>query len=360
MMMSNYQQELSDNLNRLNNDSNKVSSEKNFTRASQDPIGAMEALKTTRQLASVTQYQQSVTSTTSWMNSAESSVKTVDSILQSSSETLTAAKNGTNNAGDDSNYAASVDSYQQEMLETLNSTFNGQFIFGGNASGNPPFKAGTADDLSGAGADIDTTGGFTSDQVEGKLLYNIPNTSVYIPVSAVNNVTDPTDPNYKYSINNPAMKYTMPVDVGLGMKTDSSGNVASGTAFDASTSALDFLAQNISAGGSTNVYDTLGTVSTQLKAGDNTQLDTPLSLTQSTQDSELKTNVVIGEKSKMLGFLGTQLTSESTNLTTSLSGVEDADVTAAMTNFSMSQMVYQASLQISSDVLQNSLIDFLK
>ena len=380
MMMNDYQNYLDDSLNRLNDDSQKISSGRTFDRGSQDPAGAMQALQASRQLAVVTQYQQSNTEATSWINNSASAIQTVNSLLQSANSTILEAQNGTNDANDETDYSASIDSYQQELLETLNSTFSGQYVFGGTSTGNSPFKVGTADDLaSGSLNDLDTSTPttFAANQVVGKLLYNIPNTGKYIPVSAINNIPASTvalsasDPGYNaysaYSINNPAMKYTMPIDMGLGMKTDSSGNVVTGTAFDASNSALDFLCQ-FSAGTSSgnppapsdNIYDTFAETSAQLSSGDTSGLDNALDLVQNTQDSELKSSVMLGEKSKMLTFLGNNLTSENTNVTTSLSNIEDTDITQASTTYSMDQMAYQASLEISSTVLQHSLIDFLK
>jgi flagellar hook-associated protein 3 FlgL len=364
MMMSDYQKTLESNLNRLNDESDKISSERKFSRGSQDPVAAMKTLRTNRQIANVSQYQQNVSEATSWMTATESSVKNVDQILQSANEMIVQAKNGTYNVSDAQNQAKSIDGYQQEIVDTLNSTFNGQYIFGGTASGPQPFKIGTAADLTGANADVDTkVTAFGSGQVVGKLLYNIPNTNTYVPVSAINNSTtgDPGTSDYKYSINNPAMKYSMPVDLGLGIKTDAAThNVVGGTAFESSTSALDFLILNPTGTSSVNIVDSLAGASQQLNSGATPLLDDTLNMVQSTQDAELKSTVVVGEKSKLLDYIGNKLIDDNTNLTSRLSSIADVDITQESTNYQMDQMVYQASLSIGSTILQHSLIDFLK
>jgi len=360
MMMNKYKDSLSSNLGRLSDDSDKISSQRKFTRGSQDPIGALKALKTSHQLENVDQYQASIDETSSWLGAVESNVKIVDQIIQVANSTIIAAKNGTNSPTDGANYAISLENYSQEMLQTLNSSFKGQYIYGGADNGNVPFKMGTADDLT--TGSINDTVTFTPAQVEGKLLYNIPNTNKYVPVSVIN--SDITNP---YSVNNPDMKYTMPVDLGLGMKTDAGGNVVPGTAFEASTSALDFLVQNITYDSGTptvptsnNLIDEFNSAAQTLRGGDNSQLNGTFDILTSTQNSELKATVVIGSKSKMLDFLSEKMTTDNTNLTTRLSTIEDIDTTEAMLNYSVSQMVYNASLSISSQVLQHSLIDFLK
>lgn len=363
MMMNDYQNTLESNLGRLNQESEKVSTERKFSRASEDPVDALKTLRTYRELAGTDQYQESAKETGDWVNDVGSALKTVDGILSSANSLLVASNSGTYNADDAKTHATSLDSYQDELMQTLNSSFNGQYVFGGDASGPAPFKIGTQDDLSGSKPDIDTSvTNFGTDAVVGKLLYNIPGTSQYVPVSAINNSTsgDPKTSVYKYSINNPAMKYSMPVDVGMGIKTDSSHSVVNGTAFDASTSALDFLCQNMTGTSSENIVDSLGNAADQLRNSTTPKLDDAMQMVSDTQNAELKSTVTVGEKSKMLGFLNSKLTTDNTNLTSRLSTIEDVDITSESTNFMMDQMVYNASLSISSTILQHSLIDFLK
>jgi flagellin-like hook-associated protein FlgL len=70
--------------------------------------------------------------------------------------------------------------------------------------------------------------------------------------------------------------------------------------------------------------------------------------------------VTLGSKGKLLEFFNDKLTTDSTNLISKLSDLEDVDVTLATTNYQMSQVVYKASLQVSATILQTNLLDFLK
>lgn len=349
--MKDYTKSLEGSLGRVSDESGKITSQRKFDKASDDPVNAMKALRTYRQLATVDQYQSSVSETSAWVQDTEYAVNTVNTVLMAASSTLIAAK-GTSTASDLQNHAKSLDSYQTELLNTLNSTFNGQYVFGGKDSGCQPFKMGTSSE-----ADLDS-GVPTGTDVNGKLLYNIPNTDKYVPVSMINNNPGPTA---QYSINNPAMKYSMPVDIGLGISTDpTTHNVINGTAFDASTSALDFVCQNITSAGCDNIIDTLGTTSTQMKAGDSSGIGAAQDAVKDAQSLELKATVTIGEKSKLLGFMSNKLTNDNTNLTTRLSAVEDIDVTAEYSKYLVDQQVYNASLSVGSNILQHSLFDFLK
>lgn len=339
MMMDNYQKSLMDNLDNINTNSEQMSTQKKFTKASQDPIAAMKALKANHSLKTVEQYQSSCTEMTSFMQATEAAVKTVNSILLDAGSLITGASNGTNNSSDDKNNAVALQNYQQEILQTLNSSFNGRYVFGGAEDGNPPFKVGEASD---GAANV------------GKLMYRNYSASglSYVPVSSINSTTIGS-----YNL-------TMPVDMGMGMRLDGSGNVVKGTVFEAATSALGFLTLNETGTGATatttNIFDMLGKATTEMQAGDHSNLSSYMGIIDSTRTAVLDVNVDLGDRSSMISFLSDKLTNDNLNLTQKLSDLQDTDITLAATNYQVSQMVYDSSLAISSHVLQKSLIDFLR
>jgi len=84
-----------------------------------------------------------------------------------------------------------------------------------------------------------------------------------------------------------------------------------------------------------------------------TQLDTAL-------DSVNMARAQIGAKTNRLEFVNQRQQSVSVNLTGLLSNVKDVDMAEALTNFSMAQNVYQASLKAGAQAMQPSLLDYLK
>src|SRR5258708_17874915 len=68
----------------------------------------------------------------------------------------------------------------------------------------------------------------------------------------------------------------------------------------------------------------------------------------------------LGARTNRLDALKQRQESVSVNLTELLSKVKDVDMVAAITNFSMAQTTYQASLKASPQTLQTSLLDFLR
>ena len=375
MMMKKYAESLSDSLNQVDRYSQQVTSGTKFTRASEDPTDAVTSLKLLSQLSQVDSYKSSASTASTWLQTSETSVKTIDSILQSASETVTAAKNGTNTDSDLANYAKSLTNYQAEILQTLNQTSGSQYVFGGSLTGNPPFKIGTAADVTAGSADMvslsgtgavtftDTDDGVAGHQnIVGLLLYNIPNTDQYIPVSDIGTGAVPTGATSSqigyYTTQNSAMSYNSSVDLGMGEQV-SDYQVAGGTAMNVATSPLDFLVVD-SGGTTTNLYDQLGNVVTQLDSGDSSGLGDLLSLIGTTQDEESKTVVEIGSKEQMCTFMTNKFTNDDTNLQSGLSSAMDVDSTQVITNYIQSQAVYQAAQSICSNVMQHSLFDFLK
>lgn len=379
MMMNKYRDSLSESLSQVDEYTRQVSDGTKFARPSDDPIDAITSLHNIRALAVNGDYSDNVSSASTWLSTTQASVTTVDQILQSAQETITAAQNGTNNDSDEQNYAKSIESYQTELLQTLNTVSGGRYVFGGDATGDPPFKIGSSEDISsGALVDLSSSGVTFTDtdadasasaqNIVGSLLYRLPDTGKYIPVSDIgvssNFSSDPHDIGY-YSIKNSALDYSQPVDMGLGEQV-SNYHVAGGTAMDISTSALDFLVQGTSddtptpPAQSVNLYDKMGTVAAQMESGDSSGLGSLLDLAGSTQTEESKSMVQIGAKESMCSFLTSRFQTDDENLQTNLKNSMDVDANLAITNLMQSKASYQAAQAICTNVLQNSLADFLK
>lgn len=424
MVMSQYAKQLNQNVEQVSDDTQKLSSGKKYSRASQDPVDAAGMVETSGQMATVKRYQSNITSAQSWLTETETVVKSdYYSILQNANTTLnSASSSGTNSDVNNQSLATTLEYDQTELLSALNSTFGGQYVFGGSTSGNPPFKVGTDNDYTAytnyvsaykavyesaydsavtdptttaekavktAEADSSTALGaakaaltvapavnitvsgttatvsaaLNETDITGKLLFQVPATGSYIPVSKINNsaqtsATTPNDLSY-YSTENSAMTRTSPVDLGFGAQV-SGGSVAEGTAFESYTDPLGFLLQNVTASGSDNMYDAYGETAEKLKANDTSSVSAAFTLNTQSMDAASLTNAVLGAKQNMLTFLSDKYSTDSINITQRLSNVEDIDTTSAYTQYSMHMMAYQACLSISSTILQNNLTQYLK
>jgi flagellar hook-associated protein 3 FlgL len=357
MMMNNYQNYLENNMSDIQKYSDQVSSTRAFERASDDPVAAMQTIKSSHEYSENEQFQTNCTNATSWMQATESTVNQLNGVFKTTQEKVTEASNGTNSASDEANLGTSMQDYSSEIVTTLNSSFDGKYIFGEGTDGNAPFKIGTSADV------------VNGEDCTGKLMYcnynakdsNGNSMPTYIPVDSIT-ASGTSSTATTTSIDD--VKLSMPVDLNLGVKVSTSdGSIQSGTTFDAATSALDAIITGYSGTNetATNIVDQLSTVANSLTtSGDTSGLGGLLTNVQDAQNAVLKVDVGIGEKTNMLSFISSRLTDDNTNISTQLSSSMEVDPTQAIMKYNMSETVYKESLSVSSTALQESLIDFLK
>ena len=108
------------------------------------------------------------------------------------------------------------------------------------------------------------------------------------------------------------------------------------------------------------VFDALSTLAAGLGANDTSAISAGLDKLEAGTDSVLNARAQIGARIDRLEALQQNLQSVKVNLAGLLSNTRDVDMAEAITNFSMAQTVYQASLKASAQALQPSLLDYLR
>jgi len=111
-------------------------------------------------------------------------------------------------------------------------------------------------------------------------------------------------------------------------------------------------------------FDPTFTALTNLRAGLSSNNAATISATLADFDSALDavnvSRAQIGAKTNRMDFLKSRQQDIGVNLTGLLSQVKDVDMAEALTNFSMAQNTYMASLKAGAQALQPSLLDFLR
>src|SRR5689334_10219112 len=102
------------------------------------------------------------------------------------------------------------------------------------------------------------------------------------------------------------------------------------------------------------------TLQTGLQNGDQTSIQQSLSQLDTALDAVNVARAQIGAKTNRLEFIEQRQQAVNVNLTGLLSNVKDVDMAEAITNFSMAQTVYQASLKAGAQTVQSSLLDYLR
>ncbi|WP_411676471.1 flagellar hook-associated protein FlgL [Caproicibacter sp.] len=160
------------------------------------------------------------------------------------------------------------------------------------------------------------------------------------------------------------------VDIGLGIKTDANGNVVDQSAFNAALPGISYLGYGMVTKDGTsvpkNAYSLMTKMAATLKDSSLTGeqlMDTMKPYMDSftdTQDTLFKANSELGNKETLLKSTSNYITNVNLNLQTRDESVESVDPATAFSNLAWEKFSYQAALQVSSSILQPTLLDFMK
>jgi flagellar hook-associated protein 3 len=157
------------------------------------------------------------------------------------------------------------------------------------------------------------------------------------------------------------------VDIGLGLKTDSDGNIVDQTAYNSALPGISFLGYGTNSDGvSNNAYNLLTKMANILNNSSysGTALTTEMSPYMDAFTSTMSNFAVqqadVGSKMNFLTSTDTYLTDANTNLQTKDENVEYVDPSDAIMDYYMQQYSYEAALQTGNSIMQPTLLDFMK
>ncbi len=336
-MMKNYKSNLMKSTNVLYNSMTQVMTQRKFNSYAEDPAAATQAFQLRRSAwRTESQIENSQTVTHKFNTAYEA----VDSIFETvttitKDETLRALNHPT--GGGRKSLGILLDQRAEDLVQSLNAKYGDNFIFAGNDGENVPFSW---------------------DEATGQLLYRGVN------VNAEEGTED-------YEKLQQMMKETTYVDLGMGLQEDASGNIISTSAFNSALSGLSITGFGVDEEGLPNnvvsivkeLSDILGrcdedgnwasTEDQERAVALQKKLDTSLGDITS-QHTELSTKV---------SFLNTneeRLKSTADTLNTQIVGVENVDMADAITAMSYAQYCYNAALRVGTNILSQSLIDYMR
>ena len=109
----------------------KISTGRQFQRASENPINAAKALRVRKSMADLETHQKNLESADSIYQVAEDSLLTVSSLIPNTYEKLVQGAHGTYNQNDLDIIASEIEQYAEEMVQVLNADVADRKIFGG-------------------------------------------------------------------------------------------------------------------------------------------------------------------------------------------------------------------------------------
>lgn len=144
MMNAQLLRNLNTNLNRMNNESNQLSTGRKINKPSDDPVGLTFALRYRSELAANEQYQKNVDSALSWLEYTDTTLDQAGSVLQRARELAVNGANGTNPQEALDSIKSEMGQLYNQLVSIGNSQFNGKYVFNGQKTDIPPYSVDNA------------------------------------------------------------------------------------------------------------------------------------------------------------------------------------------------------------------------
>lgn len=294
----NAQYNLQTGLNALAKLQNQASSQKAILVPSDDPAGTSKSLQIRSQQAATTQYGRNISDGTAWLNTIDSTMSTVSSIMGRIRDlTVQGANDGAMSPTSKLAIATELTSLKGELLKQSNTSYLGRSVFAGNSD---------------AGVAFNPDGTFTG--VAGSTVERRIDANTTVRVDADGPAVFGTDP---------------------GVPPSTDPGTTPGSVFT--------LIDNI-------VSDLQNGVNIGVRLGEIDQRKQAISAQQS----------IIGTTEAQMERASQTNASQTVSLEAQRSSVEDLDLAKVILDLQTQQTTYQTSLGVTAKVLQPTLMDFLR
>jgi flagellar hook-associated protein 3 FlgL len=289
-----------------------ISTGKRVNRPSDDPTAAGIERQRTSDLEGITRSQDSVASAQSYLDAMDSGLGSINDILARANELAVRGANGALSQDNRNSIAAEIDQLTKAAKDTLNVKFGDAYIFSGTKSDVPPYSTATGDTYQGnTGATVREAGSGVSLQLNGP----------FVPLNGT-----------------PA------------------GATAALTA--------DTVLGSGAAAGDGRVLATLQALATHLRGGtaaDMTALQTTdLAAIKSNQTAVSDARSTVGATRNRADAAASRLEDLEDATKQSLDDLTGVDLAKALTDYNAQQTAYQASLKVGAQIIQPSLLDFIR
>ena len=401
-----YKNNYNRSLSQMNDISNKVLSQRKFTRASENPVGAAKALSIRRAMSDNETYKDNLETAKGIFDTAESLLtNNISPQLVTVTTKLNDGANGDKGTDEHNIIATEIESVANEILKTMNSEYAGRKLYGGTNNSSVPFaydKATNVVSYNGVpvNSKLETTvtglGTYTAIPAADLATLSIE-TDVYIDDGLGGYVlADATqradviagttpgyteDTNTTYTFNGAAVDPTLVditqanakffpgsnpilIDVGLGIKYNADGTVDESTAMDISMSGADIVGNGTDKDGdSQNIIQLCFDSAKALRDGDTIKALELMDKINASKTTLLVNINNLGVKQKSVDFYTDKIDTDDYNLAASqisAEGMSLEEQAAAMTEYKSVNAAYNAVLQMGSEVVPTSIFDFMK
>lgn len=345
MVSRNYMSNLNNSLLKRTESLNRTASGLKFSKLSDNVADGSRAMHIQEERYQATQQLDNTENLLAEMNSVDGNMESIQSILQTVQEKVLKGMSESYGQTNCEVLAKEISNLKEEILQFANAQFSGKYLFSGTANSKQPFTVSENGNIQFNGIEVSKI--FKED---GKFYYM--------------DETDPANPK-KTPVPHSDESYA---DIGLGLKINNGAQVDPRTAFKISFSGLDLLGNlpnspdKLEQGDdvSNNVFDLLTQIENALVPELNNEAMDKLH----TQLVKLTDNVGIsrtdlGTRMSFLERTVSRLESDIDDMTQLESDLISSDPAEEAINMKQCEYIWMAVLQLGSQVLPTSLLDFM-
>ncbi len=408
MMTSRFLSNMKRNLNNMSTIQNQLASGKEILRASQNPFVSTRNKQLANQINENEQYNANIKDTSNWLDTTDTALAQAGNVMARIKELMVKAGNGAYSEDEIATIKNEVVEKSKELAQIMNTTFDGAYIFGGTKGTTKPVTV----DADGNLAYADADGNAIKKNTDGSLdvtfenpieitLIDPANTKVNVVAGKYSNggidtikigtddytISQEMDSNtpsqptgdwklsgggHTYKINNETYEKinisNQYNQIGTTLKTE----ISQGVVVEYNKTAVDIFefTDDKLTDSSVNVMDeisklinNLGILSGDVTGDKTDALDyvngDGLTRMDSIIQNLLSNRAQVGTMQNRMESAMTTNEDQNYNMTDILSSSEDIDFTEKTMEYAVMQTVYTASLQTSSKVLMNTIMDYI-
>ena len=321
MISENSLRYIQQNMQRAARLQEQIAAEKTILRPSDNPSQVSHVMAINSTTARNEQYMRNIDDGLAYLNQADSALATISAMLSDVKEKAIQGANGTLGSDDRNAIAEQIDKLIDALVDLGNSSLGGKYLFAGKKNSQPPFyrDPGTGDvyyrgDTQRVSREIVFGSSYEVDAA-GVTAYDALGTGVF------GKLADPSDP---------ANQIDDPLNPGQKMTRVTGGPM-----------------------------EVLAHVRDHLRNDDTEAINKSLEDLDNAIDVGLVQRVAVGARTRHLEAVKSQLDDQNAKLQQVLSNIQDADFPKLVIEMSQNDLVYQASLSVSSRLLQISLLQYL-
>lgn len=369
----------------------KLSSQKNINKISDDSLGTTRVLGFKQTNQAIGQYQRNIDNTNSWLSATEGKLNNANDILTEARSLAVSQATATANADTRKITVQKVQDLMDEMRSLANSQLGDRYLFAGSRSNVKPFEsteaAATIDapvggEANSYKANVTQSGTYTGgtnksyvlkittggDQTAAKYMISSDGGKNWGAESAAGAIDAPnlvigdgielTFPDGVFAAND--LFYVNANTAGYYKGDDGALNVSVNKNSSVNYNITGAEAFTDKGGGSIDVFKSLQSFKDALTDNNVSGISAAIGDMKASQDQIILCAAKCGSRANRMEMAKSNLSELELNMTSLISATEDADVAELATTFSMKQVALQAAYEVASKISSNSIINFLK